>query len=169
MRLKGIIVVLAAVASLCIFQATPVYATSAAATNAQAVHLAGSAVIPGSPVIPDGLLRSRSVDTKAGGGCGEFKGTLEYYTQLVGKNYEQTYDVTGTLYQHCSGYYTRLYAHYQCDNYTPQGPRIGERTSTGSTKINWGSPQCSYGISNMRIEICFHSSTVFGCAYSDYL
>lgn len=164
MRLKGMIVVLAAVAGLCIFQATPVYATSAApATHASAVHLTFSLRIP------DGLLRSRSVDPKTANNCGEFKGTLEYYTNLVGKNYEQTFDVTGTLYQHCSGEYTRLYADYQCDNNTPQGPRIGERTSTGNTKINWGSPQCSYPITNMRVQICFRSSTIFGCAYSDYL
>jgi hypothetical protein len=169
MHLKRMIVILAAAASLSIAQAVPAYAASAApGTHAPAAH-ALAIHFTVSTGHRRGLQKSRSVDPKTGGGCGEFKGTLYYYSELIGGNSEQTYDVVGTLYRHCSGDYTRLYADYTCDDYTPQGPRIGERTTKGSNGINWGSPECSYGITHMRVQICFKSSTIFGCAYSDYL
>jgi hypothetical protein len=172
MRLKRMIVMLAAAASLGIGigQAIPAYAAQAApAPHAQAVHASSPHLTGSTELLRRGLLRSRSVNTMAAGGCAQFQGTLYYYTNLIGGTYEQTYDVVGTLYQHCSGYYTRLYADYQCDNYTPQGPRIGERTTVGSTRISWGSPECSYPMTNMRVELCFHSSTRFACGFSAYL
>jgi hypothetical protein len=121
-------------------------------------------LVPSGPV---GLVKSKNVDSKTTNGCGEFKGTLYYYSELVGKNYEQTFDVTGTLYDHCgSTGVSRLYAHWTCDNETPQGPKIGETTRTQS--ISWGSPECSYSITDMYVEVCWHNKTggVHECAYS---
>lgn len=88
---------------------------------------------------PDGLVRSKSVDPKPTDGCSEFKETLYYYSTMIGGNYEQTYDVTGTLYTHCSGGGSRLYAHYTCDSYTLQGPKIGD--TSGTESISWCSPE----------------------------
>lgn len=169
-RLRGMMVMLAAAASLstALLQAVPAYAAPAVPTG-RGPHNGGSVVRVIGPrgvvrvLTPDALVRSRSVDPTTTNGCSEFKGTLYYYSTLVGGNYEQTYDVTGSLKTHCSGGGSRLYAHYTCDNYTPQGPKIGD--TTGTESITWGSPQCSYSITNMYVEVCWHNNagTVHQC------
>lgn len=157
-RLKGIILVLAMASSLSLglLQAVPAYA-------AQAVPV-GHGPHSGSGVVrATGLVRSKNVDPKTTNNCSEFKGTLYYYQETIAGNDEWTYDVVGHLYTHCSGGGSRLYAHYTCDSYTPQGPKIGD--TTGTESINWSSPECSYGMNNMYVEVCWHNNagTVHQC------
>jgi hypothetical protein len=163
-----IVLAVAAGLSLGLLQAVPVYAAQAAPAG-HGPH-SGSGVVrvigPGGEVrvlTPDGLLRSKSVDPRTTNGCSEFKGTLYYYSTLIGGNYEQTYDVSGHVYTHCSGGGSRLYAHYTCDSFTPRGPKNAD--TTGTESVNWGSPECSYLMTDMYVEICWHNNagTVHQC------
>ncbi len=158
MRLKRMVIILAAAASL-MATTTPAYAFSATPSPPQLRTL----------TTPDGLLRSRNVDPKTANGCGEFKGTLSYYAYLIGGNYEFEFDVVGTLYDHCgSTGVAKLYADYVCSGIS-LGPTIGRTFSSES--IDWGSSECSSGIANMHVQVCWtnNSNTFHQCADSPNL
>jgi hypothetical protein len=156
MRARELIVLVAAAVTLSmgLMQALPAYAAPAV----PAAHQAGIDV----PLAPNGVLRSRSVDTKASGNCAEFKGTLTYYAYPIARNYEFQFQVEGTLYARCGGT-AHLRAYWECNN-SPQSELIGD--TRGTQKIDWSSPECSYGITNMYVEVCFFSSSRGGCANS---
>ena len=161
MRVRGIAVFLAVAASLGIglMQAMPGYAASAA----PATHAASSV---SSSLTPD--LIEKNVHPKTTNGCSAFKGTIEYDVYLVGHNYESRFSAGGTLHQTCAGGGTRLYGHWTCDSETPQGPRWAERARVGSERVDKSSPECSYGMVNMYVEVCWHNNreTVHQCANS---
>jgi hypothetical protein len=170
-RFTEMMVMLAAAAGLSIglWQAAPAYAASAGPRNGGSVVRIIGPGGDGVALAPDGLAKSKSVKPKTSNGCSQFKGTLEYYTDLIGKNYEQQFVVDGHLYTNCSGGRTRLWAHYTCEyapGATPSRKKITQETSRGKKKVDWESPYCSFSINNMYVEVCWHSKAGYECVDS---
>jgi hypothetical protein len=183
MHVRRSLVMLGAATSLSlglVYQAAP----SIAATPAVQPHLIRQIGFTiNTPDAGNKLIRQKHVTPSAANDCTQIRGYLQYWSKVVAGNSEWYFvvdAVTTTIVNGlhdgyygyggaCAGGTGNLYADFQCDNHTPEGPDIASGTAKFTQSVQWTSADCSYGIVNMRVEICFSQTANFGCAFSGYL
>jgi hypothetical protein len=185
MHIRRSLLVLGAAASLglgLLYQASPVMAAI------PATHASGKPVLVRSTpftITPDSfqLQKQKHVTPSAAMNCAQIRGYLQLYSGVIGGNNESYFAVqalTTTVVNGlhdgfygyggaCAGGYATLHANFTCDGQTPQAPEIASGTAKFSKSVTWQSANCSYGMKNMRVEVCFTQPYNAGCSFSGYL
>lgn len=156
MRLRRMPIMLVAVASLGIGLAqapASAAAAPAAARTAQA--------LPRTPTIRHGEIRSKAVNVTVY--CGQFKGSLSYWSSPVRGGEDFWWEVDGTLSAKCKGETADLRAYWTALG-SEENELIGN--TTGTQTISWSSPVYPGPLAGMHVELCTHGSSGGGCANS---
>lgn len=106
-----------------------------------------------------------SVDLKVFNDCAEFRGTLDAYSRLIGKNYETYFAISGTFTERCGGTAT-LIQWFECGGSSPINPPGAKWTENrGSKTVGYTAGPCSYGISGW-VEETWKGSAGYGVGNS---